>query len=222
VKPGSSLTASNTTFDTNLAGWSQSSFPLLTGTWTWVTDDSGSAEVTLTGNGENSKKIYQSISHAGGYIKITVSLAIDPSIGNTREDVLYALFYSGSSIVHTEKLRTFGGINSVADHSFVHRAFCPAQVDKIGFYIHNAAGTGTCTYRISEFTPEGTDITEIYQISDYQFDEYNNTYFFELMQQSKTYLSLSQIDDGGPNQNQEQGENQTGRAHSSGYSSAYE
>jgi hypothetical protein len=44
-----------------------------------------------------------------------------------------------------------------------------------------------------------------------------NTYQFELMQMSKTYISLSAIDSGGTNQSG----GTTGRAHSSGHSSGF-
>jgi hypothetical protein len=70
-------------------------------------------------------------------------------------------------------------------------------VTRIGFYIKRVAGSGSVTYRVGQFDIDGTDIQEVYQIADYQFDEYNNRYFFELMQLSKTYLTLSDIDKGG-------------------------
>lgn len=216
TKEGSSLTASNTEFDTNLTGWTQSSLPLGSGDWTWTADNGGSAEVTLS-TAEDSKKIYQDISHSGGYIEFTVNINAVPSAGSTREDVLWVLLYKDGSIVHMEKLKTFSGISSESLSEFTYTAFAPSQVDRIGFYMKYVSGSGTCTYQVGEFTPEGKDIQEVYQIADYAQEERPNRYNFELMQISKTYISLAGIDTGGNNQ----GGSTTGREHSSAYSSAY-
>jgi hypothetical protein len=216
TKHGSSLAATNTEFTSNLDGWSQSSLPLLTGTWAWTADNGGSARVALSGT-TDSKKIYQDIAHEGGYIQFTVNVKAIPVAGSTREDVLWVLFYKGSSIIHAEKMQTFAGITSESDYNFTYIAFAPGEVDKIGFYIRNVSGSGDCTYQVGTFTPQGTNIQEVFQIADYQSDEMAHTYFLELMQISKTYISLSAVDSGGNNQ----GGSTTGREHSSAYSSAY-
>jgi hypothetical protein len=197
TKPGSALVATNTSFTSSLNGWSQNSIPLLSGAWSWVSTNSGSAEVTLSGT-DDSRQIYQSVTHSGGYIQITVNIqAVPASSSNTSEDVLWLLFYSDDGITHTEKLTTFAAITSEYNQDFTHTAFAPGAVTRIGFYIKRVAGSGSVTYRVGQFDIDGTDIQEVYQIADYQFDEYNNRYFFELMQLSKTYLTLSDIDKGG-------------------------
>ena len=165
----------------------------------------------------DSVKFYQAISHKGGYIEFTVNLKALPTAGSTREDVLYAIFYKGSSIVHTEKMVTFAQVSSDTSYDFPYIAFAPGEVTHIGFYIKNVSGSGACTYQVSKFLPEGADIEEVYQISDYQSNERMNEYSLELMQQSKSFISLSGIDTGGNNQSG----GSTGREHSSAYSSAY-
>lgn len=215
TKPGSTLSANNTEFSTDLTGWSQSNLPLLTGTWVWTSSNSGSAGVTLSGEGADSKKIYQNITHNGGYIEFTVNIKAIPS--SAREDVLWVLFYKDGAIIHTEKMKTFAGLTSESDYDFTYIAFAPGQVDRIGFFIRNVSGSGECTYQVGKFAPTGKDIVEVFQITDYQQDERSNKYVFELMQQSKTFVSLAGIDDGGNNQSG----STTGREHSSAYSSAY-
>lgn len=213
VKPGSGLIATNTTFDSDLTGWTQ----VGTGTsFAWSSDNSGSAEVTLTG-AVDSKKFTQAITHSGGYIKITGNVAVVPDAANDREDVLSVVFYRGASIVHMEKIHTFQAPASSTTETISHTAFCPGSITAIGFYIRNVNGTGECTYQVGEFSPDGTDITEIYQIADFQGDMKNNSYTLELMQLSKTYISLASVDSGGTNQSG----GTTGRAHSSGHSSGY-
>lgn len=213
TKTGSSLSAQNTEFTSNLDNWTNSGSGE---SFAWTADNSGSAGVTLTG-AEDSKKLYQSITHSGGYIKFTVNVHVEPGISNDREDVLWVLFYRGSSIIHTEKMRTFSAMTSDDDFDFTYTAFLPGNADRIGFYFRRVTGTGTCTYQVGQFKPEGTDIEEVYQITDYTQDERQNIYFLELMQISKTYISLSGVDTGGNNQ----GGSTTGRAHSSGHSSGF-
>src|SRR5690606_4799746 len=136
VKPGSSLSASNTDFATDLTGWSQSG----TGeSWAWSSDNSGSAEVTLSG-AEDAKKLYQEISHSGGYIQISGTVYAVNTSGNLREDILFAVFYRGSSIIHTEKIKTLNFISSLTSSSFSHTAFAPGQVNRIGFFVKYASG----------------------------------------------------------------------------------
>jgi hypothetical protein len=213
TKPGSTLAVTNTDFATDLTGWQQAG----SGTaFAWTADNSGSAAVTLTG-ATDSQKIYQDISHNGGYIQITGSLQIVPATGNDREDILWAVFYRGSSIIHAEKLRTFQAPTGTTTDSISHKAFAPGSITGIGLYIQNINGTGECTYRVTQFAPAGVDIQEVYQITDYQFDTRNNEYTLDLMQISKTYISLSAIDTGGTNQSG----GTTGRAHSSGHSSGF-
>lgn len=213
TKPGSSLSASNTTFTSNLNGWSQ------TGSgeaFAWSSSNSGSAEVTLSG-AEDSQKIYQQINHAGGYIVFTVNVKVIPTAENDREDVLWVLFFQNSSIIHAEKMKTFAAPTSETDYNFNYTAFAPGSVTRIGFYLKNVNGTEDVTYQFGEFTPEGTDLEEVYQISDYASDEKNHKYFFELMQLSKTYVSLQGTDQGGDNQNGDE----EGEAFDGAYSSAY-
>lgn len=216
TKPGSSLSAINTEFTTDLDGWNQRTVDITDAAFAWTADNSGSAAVTLTG-AVNSKQIYQQIDHNGGYIKFTVNVKAVPTSGNTREDVLHALFFDGSKIIHTEKMFIFSSITADSSYDFTHTAFAPGQVTRIGFFFKNAAGSGTCAYQVSKFLPEGTDVKEVYQIADYQSNEIMNEYFLELMQQSKSYISLGGIDTGGSNQSG----STTGREHSSAYSSAY-
>lgn len=197
TKPGSTMTLSNTTFTSDLSGWTQSG----TGeVFAWVSDNSGSAEVTLNG-AVDSEKLYQTITHTGGYIQMSGSLAISAvSIGNTLEHILWAVFYKGSSIVHAEKIATYPLFTSTAALTISHTAFCPSDITAVGFFFQYVSGSGEVTYQVSEFDAEGIDIQEVYQITDYQSDEFSNVYFFELMQLSKTYIALTGIDTGGSNQ----------------------
>lgn len=216
TKPGSRLSATNTEFTSDLSGWSQSSLPL-TGTWAWTASNSGSAAVTMSGS-DDSKKIYQEIYHSGGYIEISVTLKAIPTLSsNDAEDVLWVLMYNGSQIVHAEKMVSFPAITSTSDYDFKYTAFAPGEITRLGFFIKRVTGTGEVTYQVSKFSPAGTDIQEVYQIADYASEERFNTYTFELMQQSKSYISLGAIDTGGNNQSG----GSTGREHSSAYSSAY-
>jgi hypothetical protein len=213
VKPGSSLSPINTDFASNLNSWSQ------TGTgesFVWAAANSGSAEVTLSGV-QDSKKLYQLITHRGGYIKITTNVHVIPTATNDREDVLWAVFFQGSSIIHAEKMKTFARPSSAFDVGLIHTAFVPGQVTAIGFFLKNINGTESCVYQFGEFTPAGIDIEEVYQIADYSSDDRSNEYFFELMQMSKTYLSLQGVDQGGNNQ----GGDTNGNSYNGAYSSAY-
>lgn len=213
TKVGSSLTASNTEFTSNLSGWTGDA----SGTaFSWTADNSGSAEVALTG-AVNSERLYQAITHSGGYIQFTVNIHAEPAVGNDREDQLWVLFYNGTSIIHTERMQTFAAISSDSDYDFTYIAFAPGQVTKIGFYLKRINGTGACTYQFGKFAPAGRDIDEIYQIADYSEDSRNNRYTFELMQISKTYISLAGVDSGGNNQ----GGGTTGSAFSGGFSSGF-
>lgn len=214
TKTGSSLSATNTTFTSNLNDWTGDASGEA---FAYTASNSGSAAVTLSG-AENSEKLYQTITHTGGYIEFTVNVHVEPTSTNDREDVLWVLFYNGASIVHTEKMQTFSAITSADDYDFTYTAFCPGQVTRIGFYFKRVSGTGECTYQVGTFTPAGTDILEVYQIADYQSEERLNTYFFELMQISKTYISLSGVDSGGNNQGD--GVNE-GNSFNGAYSTAY-
>jgi len=207
TKAGSNLSLSNTEFTSDLSGWSQA------GTGEAFTWNSGAAQVVLSG-AEDSQKIYQSVTNSGGYIAITGELTI-ASTGD-REDIFYAVFYRGADIIHAEKLNTFSGSTS-GTYAINHIAFAPGDIDRVGFFFKHVTGTGDRTYAVTEFSPDGSDIEEMYQITDYQSDEKNRTAILELMQQSKTYISLAGIDTGGTNQ----GGSTSGRAHSSGHSSGY-
>lgn len=217
TKRGASFAVTNTEFDSDLSGWSQSAVNITDASFTWTSDDSGSAKVILSNALVDSKRFYQPVDHKGGYVRFTVIMKAIPDADNTREDVLYAIFYDGSRIIHTEKIQTFNQLTSETSYDFQHTAFVPGQVTRIGFYFRNVAGSGTCTYHMSKFLPEGTDIEEIYQIADYQSNEINNEYFLELVQQSKTFISLGNIDTGGTGQSG----GSEGREHSSAYSNAY-
>lgn len=209
TKPSAAISLTNTTFATNLTGWTQA------GVGTSFTWNSG-AQVVLSG-AVNSQKIYQDVSHKGGYIQISQTLTITPATGSTREDILWAVFYNGTSIIHAEKLKTFSGLTSATTAEISHTAFAPGQVTGIGFFLEHVSGAGDCTYVFTLFNPTATNIQEVYQIADYQFNERANEYWLELMQMSKTYISLTEVDTGGTNQ----GGGTTGREHSSAYSSAY-
>lgn len=213
TKAGSSLTLSNTDFASNLNGWSQ------TGSgeaFVWSADNSGSAQVTLSGS-EDSQKIYQTVSHSGGYIEVTYDVQAVGAAGNDREDVLYVLFFRDSSLVDMQKILTFKAPTSTTTNSGTYIAFAPSNITRVGFYFRRVAGTGNCTYNVTEFNAEGTDIEDIYQIADYSFDERANEYQLELMQISKSYISLQGTDQGGNNQ----GGGTVGNSFSGGYSSGY-
>lgn len=213
TKPGSSLSLSNTEFTTGLTGWIQAG----AGTaFTWTADNAGSAQVVLSG-AISSQKFYQEVSHKGGYIQISAEIGLIPGAANDREDILWTVFFRGSSIVHTEKLKTFTAPSLSLTQTITHTAFAPGHVTGIGFFFQNINGSSSCTYQVTKFLPLGTDIQEVYQISDYQFNDRHDEYILELMQISKTYISLSGIESGGTNQ----GGGTTGREHSSAYSSAY-
>src|SRR5690606_28668049 len=127
------------------------------------------------------------------------------------------LFYRDGNVIHSEKMITFFQVTSESDFDFTHTTYMPGQADAIGFFIKRVSGTSSVTYQVGDFEPVGKEIQEVYQITDYQSDERSNTYFFELMQQSKPYISLSGIDVGGTGQSG----GTTGRARSSGYSTGY-
>ena len=63
TKPGANLTATNTEFTTDLSGWEQS---VGGESFSW---SAGTAQVTLNG-AVSSKKLYQQVTHKGGYIQI--------------------------------------------------------------------------------------------------------------------------------------------------------
>lgn len=197
TKEGSDLSLSNTTFTSNLNGWSQAG---LGESWTWTADNSGSAEVTLSG-AEDSVKIYQTISHSGGYFELTLGVkAIPTSSSNNAEDQLWMLFYAGADIIDSYRIITFNKVSSEATYDLTYIALAQENVSRIGFYIRRVNGTGEVNYQVSEFTPTGQDLQEVYQITDYSSEERLNTYTFELMQQSKAYISLGGIDTGGTGQ----------------------
>jgi hypothetical protein len=213
TKAGSSLSLSNTGFASNLNGWSQ------TGSgeaFVYSADNSGSAQVTLSGS-EDSQKIYQTVSHSGGYITITYQVQAVATSSNDREDILYVLFFRDSSLVSMEKMTTFAAPTSttIVEDSYI--AFAPSNITRVGFYFKRVAGTGDCTYNVGTFAPVGSDIEEIYQITDYSFDERANSYQLELMQISKSYISLQGTDQGGNNQ----GDASIGSQFSGAYSSAF-
>jgi hypothetical protein len=213
TKPGSDLVMNNTEFATDLSSWSQTG----SGTaFTWTADNSGSAQVVLTG-AISSQKIYQTVSHSGGFVTITVNLHVEPSATNDREDVLWLVLYRGASIVNTEKMKVFTAPTSELDYSFTYIAFVPGSVTGVGFFINNVNGTDTCTYQFNQFSPIGTDLQEVYQISDYLFDDRQDVYTLELTQLSKSYISLQGTDQGETNQ----GGDDEGEAFDGAYSSAY-
>lgn len=215
TKAGSDLVMNNTEFDSDLSSWSQSAIGT---SWAWTSDNSGSAEVTLSGSSAESKKIYQEITHSGGYIETTINVKAIPTLStNDAEDQLWLIFYEGTAIIHTERLTTFPALTSESDYDFTYIALAQENVTRIGFYIKRVTGTGEVNYQVGKFSPTGKDIQEVYQITDYANEERLNTYFFELMQQSKAYISLGGIDTGGNGQ----GEGTEGRAYSIGYSSGY-
>jgi hypothetical protein len=213
TKAGSSLSLSNTGFASNLNGWSQ------TGSgeaFVYSADNSGSAQVTLSG-AEDSQKIYQTVSHSGGYITITYQVQAVATSSNDREDVLYVLFFRDSSLVAMEKMTTFAAPTSTTIVEDTYIAFAPSNITRVGFYFKRVAGTGDCTYNVGTFAPAGSDIEEVYQITDYSFDERANSYQLELMQISKSYISLQGTDQGGNNQ----GDASIGSQFSGAYSSAF-
>lgn len=217
TKAGSSLSVSNTDFTTDLNGWSQSALPFGTGTWAWASGNGGAAQVTLN-SADDSKQLYQVTDHDGGYVEVTVNVKVLPaSASNTAEDVMFLLFYRNGQVIHSEKMITFFQVTSESDFDFTHTTYMPGQADAIGFFIKRVSGSSSVTYQVGDFEPVGKQVQEVYQITDYQSDERSNTYFFELMQQSKPYISLSGIDVGGTGQSG----GTTGRAHSSAYSTAY-
>lgn len=213
TKNGSSLSITNTEFTSNLNSWSQTG----TGeTFVWTSDNSGSAQVTLNNN-DDSKKIFQIITHDGGYILLTVNIHVEPSESSLREDVLWVVFYNGTSLTHMEKLKTFAAVSSTSDYNFTYTAFAPSHVTRIGFFFKNVTGEGTCIYQVGKFSVDTTDIEEVYQISDYSFDEKNDKYSLELMQLSKSYFSLQGTDFGGISQDN----SDTGNAFDGAYDSSY-
>src|SRR5690606_2778826 len=157
------------------------------------------------------------VDQRGGYIEIDISINAVPAAANTREDAMFLLFYNGSAIIHTEKLKTFSELTSPSLSEFKYIAYCQGDVTRVGLFIKAVSGSGSNTYQLAKFEPVGKDLQEVYQISDYQNEERMNTYYLELMQLSKTYVSLAGIDTG----NNNQGGGTTGREHSSAYSSAY-
>lgn len=196
TKSGSDISLLNPEFDFSLANWEQDGSGEA---FIWTSDNGGSAEVSLTGS-QNSDKIFQAVNHSGGFIEITVNIHAVPSVGNTREDNLYVLFYSGNSIIHQERLKTFIVGESEGDYEISHKAFIPSVWDRIGFFFKRVTGSGECTYQVVDFTPDGVDIVDVFQIADYSMTEVQNMYFFELLQISKPYLSMEGIDTGGTGQ----------------------
>lgn len=196
VKEGSPLSLLNTSFAIDLDDWTGDA----DGTaFVWNAAGAGSAEVTLVGSA-NSERRYQNVDHNGGHIRVTVNIHIEPDSNNQREDVLWLLYYRNGEVVHTEKLITFPAITAEDDMFVTHIANLPKNMDGVGFYIRRVIGTGTCVYQINEFGVEGIDIQEIYQIADYKYDARMTQGVFELMQMSKTYISLAGVDTGGTNQ----------------------
>jgi hypothetical protein len=199
TRDGAELSMTNTEFTSNLNGWTGSASGEA---FAWSASNSGSAAVTLAGL-VSSEKRYQAVAdHGGGYIQITVNIHITPSPVNDREDIMWLLFYKDGAVVHTEKLLTFRAPQAEDDIDFTYKAHLLKDVDAIGFYISTIEGIETCTYQVGKFKPEGVDIPEIYQISDYQFDARRREGEFELMQMSKSYISLVGVDSGGTGQSE--------------------
>jgi hypothetical protein len=196
TKEGSAFSLGNTSFDIDLDEWIGDGDGVA---FVWTADNSGSAEVTLTG-AVNSERRYQLVEHNGGHIHVSASIHIEPDGFNDREDVLWLLFFKDGNVVHTEKLITFEALTTEDDFTISHITHFPKNMDGVGFYIKRVIGTGTCVYQFSEFGVEGVDIQEIYQISDYKYDARMNQGDFELMQMSKSYISLAGVDTGGNNQ----------------------
>lgn len=202
TKGGSNVSLLNTDFASNLNSWSQSG----TGeAFVWTSANSGSAAVTLLG-AEDSQKITQAISQIGGFIQATVQVHIIPAVGNDREDVLKMIYLKAGSVVHEERLKSFSGVDAEQDVTITHKAFLPKDIDAIGFFFKRVSGTGECTYQVSQFASTGTSIIEIYQIADYAFNPRHNSYYFELMQISDSYLTLQGTDLGGTGQNGDTGQ----------------
>lgn len=215
TKPASAISLSNTTFDSDLNGWSNVIGDLGDAHWLWSSNNSGCAAVNLIGN-TSSTRLVQSVNHGGGFVSISAQIKATGSSGNTREDVLWVVFFRGNSIIHTEKLRTFLAVSGEDSDAITHTAYIPGSVDRIGFYIQNVNGSGSITYEMGEFTPSGNDIKEVYQITDYSMNEQDNLYTLELMQISQAYISLDGIDTGETTQS-----GGVVRQHSQAYSSAY-
>lgn len=193
---GATLSMSNTTFDSDLSDWDGDASGEA---FAWSADNSGSAEVTLSG-AENSEKRYQDVTHNGGQIQVSFNIHVVPTAGNDREDQLWLLFYKNGAIVQTEKLQTFIAPSEEDDYSFTYRTFLPKKIDRIGFYIKRVTGAGECSYQITEFAPEGADNEKVFQIADVQYDTRKQQGYFELMQLSKSYTTLVGVDSGGNGQ----------------------
>lgn len=210
-KKGSGLVIKNTDFATDMNGWDH----LGGGTpFAWNAANGGSAEVTLVG-AINSEVIAQDVVHNGGHIQITINVQCNSIIG-PREDNLHVLMWKDGKIIHTERIHTFQ--NDEGDFNFIYKAFVAASIDRIGFMLQYKSGDGQCVYDFGDLQPEGIDVIENYQISDYSFDNRMNRYTFELTQIGAGYISLVGIDSGGTGQ--DDGSN-TGQQFSGAYSNAY-
>jgi hypothetical protein len=196
TKEGSDISLSNTLFTSDLSDWEQSADGEA---FAWTADNSGSAEVLLNGS-VDSNKLFQYVTHQGGFIQINANIHTIPTAGNEREDNLYVLFYSGGSIIHQERLKSFLPGDDEEDIIIAHKAFLPTSCDAIGFFFKFIEGDGECIYQVGDFAVDGVDILDVYQIADYAFSEKSNIYTFELLQISKPYLSLDGIDTGGTGQ----------------------
>jgi hypothetical protein len=196
TRDGSNLVLLNTGFETNLNSWTQAGAGEA---FVWSADNSGSAQVSLSG-AEDSQKISQAVSHLGGFIEIVTNIQAVPASGNTREDNLYVIFYSGGAIIHQERLKTFAVGETTGDHVITHKAFIPSSWDRIGFLFKNITGDGDCVYNVGDFSADGVDILDVFQIADYESMDKSNLYQLELIQISKPYLSLAGIDTGGTGQ----------------------
>lgn len=215
------MSITNTTFDSDLSGWTQTG----TGTsFTWTSDNDGSAEVELTG-AVHSKKLVQAVDHIGGFVVINASIHAIPGEGNDREDAVVCVLYRGASLVHTERLRTIQAPTSEQDINITDwKIMVPSSITQVGFYLHNVTGTGTCKYQITEFEAEGNDVQEVYQIADYSYDDFSHSATLELLQLSKALISLQGTGVGGDPQGGGEPNNPGSgfnRAYSDGYGSGF-
>lgn len=210
TKKGSSMAITNPDFAANLNGWSQTGSGIA---FSWTADNDGSAQVDLAG-ATDSQKIYQDIVHSGGHIEVSVNVQLVDTQG-VREDNLVLLFWKDGKIVHTERMTILQ--NSGGGREFKYVAHAPKGIDRIGFYFQHVNGVGDCKYNVGKFHPVGVEVKEIYQISDYSFDERHDRYGLELTQISQSYISLLGIDTGGNNQSGAG----VGGAYSDAYSDAY-
>ena len=202
TRTGDSATLSNTTFSTDLTGWTNEGSG---NSFAWSADNSNSAQVVFTTT-ESSKKLTQAfVTTVTTNIDATISVQRVTS-GDTREDRLVIVFYNGSSIIQSDPCYTFTPQTSTQTYSIEKTLYVPTLVTKIGFFIQNLAGTGAVTYNFTQFSVSGVNSVENYKIANYTLNDLSNIYNLELQ-----LISGDQIGGGSV----------YSREHSSAYSTAY-